>query len=146
MELAKANLASGSAVRLLIAQGNFAGIDALVARRMTGGPSQETGAHAYATVDSTRKGLELTGQVSQKEKKKLNGEMPCQCRLRQKKGGSGPQPSRVQDSHRLLGEPSAIELAGIIFALGLAQNLQPSKPLSPQEFNRGHMAPSTLLA
>ena len=55
------------------------------------------------------------------------------------KGGSIGLNPTVQVSHRLLGEPSAIELAGIIASLGLAQNFAALKALVTTGIQAGHM-------
>ena len=61
------------------------------------------------------------------------------------KGGSIGLNPTVQVSHRFLGEPSAIELAGIIASLGLAQNFAALKALCHhRNSSRTYETPSTL--
>ena len=62
-----------------------------------------------------------------------------------KKGGSIGLNPTVQVSHRLLGEPSAIELAGIIASLGLAAEFRgPEGPSHHRDPSRTYETPSTL--
>ena len=61
------------------------------------------------------------------------------------KGGSITNPT-VQVSHRLLGEPSAIELVGIVASPGLAQGIAALKALCHHRIQAGHETPSTLSA
>ena len=102
---------------------------------MTDGPSKQD---AYAAQSGSYK-VWVTGQVSRK--KKSMERSPYQCRLRQKES-IGLNPT-VQVSHRLLGEPSAIELAGIIASLGLRRISRPSKPLVTTGIQATYETPST---
>ena len=78
----------------------------------------------------------VTGQVSRK-RKTLWRDHPTNAGC--DKGGSIGLNPTVQVSHRLLGEPSAIELAGIIASLGLAQNFAALKALVTTGIQAGHM-------
>ena len=117
-------------------KGIFNGIDALV--RATGNDWRaiEAGAHAYAAQSGPYKGL--SHWKSQPEEKKLYGEITLPMPVATKGGSIGLNPT-VQVSHRLLGEPTAIELAGIIASLGLAQNFAALKALVTTGIQAGHM-------
>ena len=96
----------------------------------------EAGAHAYAAQSGSYKGL--SHWTSQPKEKKLYGEITLPMPVATKGGSIGLNPT-VQVSHRLLGEPSAIELAGIIASLGLAQNFAALKALVTTGIQAGHM-------
>ena len=117
-------------------KGIFNGIDALVLATGNDWRAIEAGAHAYAAQSGSYKGLSLW--TSQPEEKKLYGEITLPMPVATKGGSIGLNPT-VQVSHRLLGEPSAIELAGIIASLGLAQNLAALKALVTTGIQAGHM-------
>ena len=117
-------------------KGIFNGIDALVLATGNDWRAIEAGAHAYATQSGQYKGL--SQWKSQPEEKKLYGEITLPMPVATKGGSIGLNPT-VQISHRLLGEPSAIELAGIIASLGLAQNFAALKALITTGIQAGHM-------
>lgn len=117
-------------------KGIFNGIDALVLATGNDWRSIEAGAHAYAAQSGPYKGL--SHWKSQPEEKKLYGEITLPMPVATKGGSIGLNPT-VQVSHRLLGEPSAIELAGIIASLGLAQNFAALKALVTTGIQAGHM-------
>lgn len=117
-------------------KGIFNGIDALVLATGNDWRAIEAGAHAYATQSGQYKGL--SQWKSQPEEKKLYGEITLPMPVATKGGSIGLNPT-VQVSHRLLGEPSAIELAGIIASLGLAQNFAALKALVTTGIQAGHM-------
>ena len=117
-------------------KGIFNGIDALVLATGNDWRAIEAGAHAYATQSGSYKGL--SHWTSQPKEKKLYGEITLPMPVATKGGSIGLNPT-VQVSHRLLGEPSAIELAGIIASLGLAQNLAALKALVTTGIQAGHM-------
>ena len=117
-------------------KGIFNGIDALVLATGNDWRAIEAGAHAYAAQSGPYKGL--SHWKSQPEEKKLYGEITLPMPVATKGGSIGLNPT-VQVSHRLLGEPSAIELAGIIASLGLAQNLAALKALVTTGIQAGHM-------
>lgn len=117
-------------------KGIFNGIDALVLATGNDWRAIEAGAHAYAAQSGPYKGL--SSWTSQPEEKKLYGEITLPMPVATK-GGSIGLNSTVQVSHRLLGEPSAIELAGIIASLGLAQNFAALKALVTTGIQAGHM-------
>lgn len=117
-------------------KGIFNGIDALVLATGNDWRAIEAGAHAYATQSGPYKGL--SHWKSQPEEKKLYGEITLPMPVATKGGSIGLNPT-VQVSHRLLGEPSAIELAGIIASLGLAQNFAALKALVTTGIQAGHM-------
>ena len=54
-------------------------------------------------------------------------------------GGSISIHPGAQFAHELLGHPSAIELAGIIASIGLAQNLAAVRALVTDGIQKGHM-------
>ena len=117
-------------------KGIFNGIDALVLATGNDWRAIEAGAHAYAAQSGPYKGL--SSWTSQPEEKKLYGEITLPMPVATKGGSIGLNPT-VQVSHRLLGEPSAIELAGIIASLGLAQNFAALKALVTTGIQAGHM-------
>lgn len=117
-------------------KGIFNGIDALVLATGNDWRAIEAGAHAYAAQSGSYKGL--SHWTSQPKEKKLYGEITLPMPVATKGGSIGLNPT-VQVSHRLLGEPSAIELAGIIASLGLAQNLAALKALVTTGIQAGHM-------
>lgn len=117
-------------------KGIFNGIDALVLATGNDWRAIEAGAHAYATQSGSYKGL--SHWTSQPKEKKLYGEITLPMPVATKGGSIGLNPT-VQVSHRLLGEPSAIELAGIIASLGLAQNFAALKALVTTGIQSGHM-------
>ena len=117
-------------------KGIFNGIDALVLATGNDWRAIEAGAHAYAAQSGSYKGL--SHWTSQPKEKKLYGEITLPMPVATKGGSIGLNPT-VQVSHRLLGEPSAIELAGIIASLGLAQNFGALKALVTTGIQAGHM-------
>ena len=117
-------------------KGIFNGIDALVLATGNDWRAIEAGAHAYAAQSGPYKGL--SHWTSHPEEKKLYGEITLPMPVATKGGSIGLNPT-VQVSHRLLGEPSAIELAGIIASLGLAQNFAALKALVATGIQAGHM-------
>ena len=117
-------------------KGIFNGIDALVLATGNDWRAIEAGAHAYAAQSGSYKGL--SHWTSHPEEKKLYGEITLPMPVATKGGSIGLNPT-VQVSHRLLGEPSAIELAGIIASLGLAQNFAALKALVTIGIQAGHM-------
>ena len=117
-------------------KGIFNGIDALVLATGNDWRAIEAGAHAYASQSGSYKGL--SHWTSQPKEKKLYGEITLPMPVATKGGSIGLNPT-VQVSHRLLGEPSAIELAGIIASLGLAQNFAALKALVTTGIQAGHM-------
>ena len=117
-------------------KGIFNGIDALVLATGNDWRAIEAGAHAYAAQSGSYKGL--GHWTSQPKEKKLYGEITLPMPVATKGGSIGLNPT-VQVSHRLLGEPSAIELAGIIASLGLAQNFAALKALVTTGIQAGHM-------
>ena len=117
-------------------KGIFNGIDALVLATGNDWRAIEAGAHAYAAQSGSYKGL--SHWTSQPKEKKLYGEITLPMPVATKGGSIGLNPT-VQVSHRLLGEPSAIELAGIIASLGLALNFAALKALVTTGIQAGHM-------
>lgn len=117
-------------------KGIFNGIDALVLATGNDWRAIEAGAHAYAAQSGSYKGL--SHWTSQPEEKNLYGEITLPMPVATKGGSIGLNPT-VQVSNRLLGEPSAIELAGIIASLGLAQNFAALKALVTTGIQAGHM-------
>ena len=117
-------------------KGIFNGIDALVLATGNDWRAIEAGGHAYAAQSGRYKGL--SQWKNQPEEKKLYGEITLPMPVATKGGSIGLNPT-VQVSHRLLGEPTAIELAGIIASLGLAQNFAALKALVTTGIQAGHM-------
>ena len=117
-------------------KGIFNGIDALVLATGNDWRAIEAGAHTYAAQSGSYKGL--SHWTSHPEEKKLYGDITLPMPVATKGGSIGLNPT-VQVSHRLLGEPSAIELEGIIASLGLAQNFAALKALVTTGIQAGHM-------
>lgn len=117
-------------------KGIFNGIDALVLATGNDWRAIEAGAHAYAAQSGPYKGL--SHWKSQPEEKKLYGEITLPIPVATKGGSIGLNPT-VHVSHQLLGEPTAVELAGIIASLGLAQNFAALKALVTTGIQAGHM-------
>ena len=117
-------------------KGIFNGIDALVLATGNDWRAIEAGAHAYAAQSGPYKGL--SRWKSQPEEKKLYGEITLPMPVATKGGSIGLNPT-VHVSHQLLGEPTAVELAGIIASLGLAQNFAALKALVTTGIQAGHM-------
>lgn len=117
-------------------KGIFNGIDALVLATGNDWRAIEAGAHAYAAQSGPYKGL--SHWKSQPEEKKLYGEITLPMPVATKGGSIGLNPT-VHVSHQLLGEPTAVELAGIIASLGLAQNFAALKALVTTGIQAGHM-------
>ena len=110
-------------------KGIFNGIDALVLATGNDWRAIEAGAHTYAAQSGSYKGL--SHWTSHLEEKKLYGEITLPMPVATKGGSIGLNPT-VQVSHRLLGEPSAIELAGNHRFARFGAEFRASKPLSPQ--------------
>ena len=117
-------------------KGIFNGIDALVLATGNDWRAIEAGAHAYAAQSGPYKGL--SHWKSQPEEKKLYGEITLPMPVATKGGSIGLNPT-VHVSHQLLEEPTAVELAGIIASLGLAQNFAALKALVTTGIQAGHM-------
>ncbi|MBC8775339.1 hydroxymethylglutaryl-CoA reductase, degradative [Streptococcus sp. IMAU 99161] len=117
-------------------KGIFNGIDALVLATGNDWRAIEAGAHAYAAQSGPYKGLSQWKSLP--DEKKLYGEITLPMPVATKGGSIGLNPT-VHVSHRLLGEPTAVELAGIIASLGLAQNFAALKALVTIGIQAGHM-------
>lgn len=117
-------------------KGIFNGIDAVVLATGNDWRAIEAGGHAYASRDGQYRGL-ATWAVSE-DKTQLLGQLTLPMPIGTKGGSIGLNPS-VQVAHDLLGQPTAKELARVIVAIGLAQNLAALKALTSTGIQAGHM-------
>ncbi|MBM7643121.1 hydroxymethylglutaryl-CoA reductase, degradative [Streptococcus loxodontisalivarius] len=117
-------------------KGIFNGVDALVLATGNDWRAIEAGAHAYASRDDQYRGLSTW--TYDKESQQIKGEITLPLPIATKGGSIGLNPT-VQVAHDLLGNPSAKELAGLIAALGLAQNFAALKALTSTGIQAGHM-------
>ena len=95
----------------------------------------EAAAHAYAARDGRYRSL--TRWYADK-----NGDLLGEIKIPMKVGtvgGSLETNPSVRINHRLLGSPSATELAGIMATVGLAQNFAALRALSTDGIQQGHM-------
>lgn len=116
-------------------KGIMNGIDPVVVATGNDWRAIEAGAHAYAARDGrytslTRWSLTPDG---------LQGEIELPMALGLVGGATRTHPS-AQAALRLMGVKSAGELAGVVAAVGLAQNLAALRALATEGIQRGHMA------
>lgn len=118
-------------------KGIMNGIDAVVLAVGNDWRSVEAGAHAWAARDEAIRPLSHWNMDT--EKRCLCGriELPLAVGIF---GGSTHVHPGAAAALRLLGVKSAGELAGVIAAVGLAQNLAALKALSTEGIQRGHMS------
>ncbi|VDG21399.1 hydroxymethylglutaryl-CoA reductase [Lactobacillus plantarum JDM1] [Lactiplantibacillus mudanjiangensis] len=115
-------------------KGIMNGIDAVAIATGNDWRAIESGAHAYAARDGQYRGLStwttdgttLTGQLT----------LPMPVGV---VGGSIKINELAQLNHKLLGNPTAPELAQVIAAVGLAQNLAALRALVTTGIQQGHM-------
>ncbi|MGT2895554.1 hydroxymethylglutaryl-CoA reductase, degradative [Streptococcus entericus] len=117
-------------------KGIFNGIDAVVLATGNDWRAIEAGGHAYASRDGQYRGL-ARWSLSE-DKAQLLGQLTLPMPIATKGGSIGLNPS-VQVAHDLLGQPTAKELARVIVAIGLAQNLAALKALTSTGIQAGHM-------
>lgn len=117
-------------------KGIFNGIDAVVLATGNDWRAIEAGGHAYASRDGQYRGL--ARWTLSEDKTQLLGQLTLPLPIATKGGSIGLNPS-VQVAHDLLGQPTAKELARVIVAIGLAQNLAALKALTSTGIQAGHM-------
>ena len=117
-------------------KGIFNGIDAVVLAAGNDWRAIEAGGHTYACKDGQYRGLSTWTYDAGNNS--LKGSLTLPMPTATKGGSIGLNPS-VRLAHDLLGKPSAQELAGIITAVGLAQNFAALKALTSTGIQAGHM-------
>ena len=116
-------------------KGIMNGVDAVVIATGNDWRGVEAGAHAYAARGGTYTSLSTWNKGSEGE---LCGtlELPLAVGIT---GGSTQSHPGARTNLRLIGARSSGELAGIIAAVGLAQNLAALRALATEGIQRGHM-------
>ena len=116
-------------------KGVMNGVDAIAIATGNDWRAIEAAAHAYAARDGRYRSL--TRWYADK-----NGDLLGEIKIPMKVGtvgGSLETNPSVRINHRLLGSPSATELAGIMATVGLAQNFAALRALSTDGIQQGHM-------
>lgn len=116
-------------------KGIMNGIDSVVIATGNDWRAIEAGAHAYASL--SRQYQPLT-QWTKDEEGNLVGNITLPLPVGTVGGSISIHPG-AQFAHEILGHPSAIELAGIIASIGLAQNLAAVRALVTDGIQKGHM-------
>ena len=116
-------------------KGIMNGVDAVVIATGNDWRGVEAGAHAYAARSGTYTSLSTWSEGADGE---LIGklELPMAVGIT---GGSTQSHPAARTNLRLIGARSSGELAGIIAAVGLAQNLAALRALATEGIQRGHM-------
>ena len=117
-------------------KGIMNGIDPVVIATGNDWRAVEAGCHAYASLSGSYKPLT---QWSVAESGNLRGEIAVPVAVGTVGGVTRLHPA-VLSSLRLLGNPTADKLSGIIACVGLAQNLSALRALACEGIQRGHMA------
>ncbi|MBN2424990.1 MAG: hydroxymethylglutaryl-CoA reductase, degradative [Calditrichaceae bacterium] len=117
-------------------KGIMNGIDSLIIATGNDWRAQEAAAHAYAARSGKYSALTLWGK---NEKGDLTGEIELPVRVGIVGGPLESNPM-VPIVHRILGIKSARELAELIAAVGLAQNMSAIRALATEGIQRGHMS------
>lgn len=150
--LATATLAGETIAEKMIAASDFAkvdvaratthnkgimnGIDAVVLATGNDWRAIEAGVHSYAARSGAYQPLSNWAWTADRQ---LRGRIELPLPVGMVGGSIGILPT-VQINHRLLNVQSARELAGIIAAIGLAQNFAALKALVSDGIQKGHMA------
>ncbi len=116
-------------------KGVMNGVDAVAIATGNDWRAIESAAHAYAARDGQYRSLTRWYANEQGD---LCGEITIPMKVGTVGGSLETNPS-VRINHRLLGSPSATELAGIMAAVGLAQNFAALRALSTDGIQQGHM-------
>ena len=116
-------------------KGIMNGIDSVVIATGNDWRAIEAGAHAYASLSG--KYQPLTSWTKD-ETGNLVGTITLPLPVGTVGGSISIHPG-AQFAHELLGHPSAVELAGIIASIGLAQNLAAVRALVTDGIQKGHM-------
>ena len=118
-------------------KGIMNGIDAVILAISNDWRAVESGAHAWAARDGRIRPLSHWKKDPQTGHLIGNIELPMAVGIA---GGATRVHPGAAASLRLIGAESAQELAGVIAAVGLAQNLAAMKALSTEGIQRGHMS------
>jgi len=116
-------------------KGVMNGVDAVAIATGNDWRAIESAAHAYAARDGRYRSLTRWYANEQGD---LCGEISIPMKVGTVGGSLETNPS-VRINHRLLGSPSATELAGIMATVGLAQNFAALRALSTDGIQQGHM-------
>ena len=116
-------------------KGIMNGIDSVVIATGNDWRAIESGAHAYASLSGQYQPLT---QWAKDEQGNLVGTITLPLPVGTVVGSISIHPG-AQFAHGLLGHPSAVELAGIIASIGLAQNLAAIRALVTDGIQKGHM-------
>jgi len=116
-------------------KGVMNGVDAVAIATGNDWRAIESAAHAYAARDGQYRSLT---RWYADEDGCLVGEINIPMKVGTVGGSLETNPS-VRINHRLLGSPSATELAGIMATVGLAQNFAALRALSTDGIQQGHM-------
>ena len=116
-------------------KGIMNGIDSVVIATGNDWRAIEAGAHAYASLSGQYQPLT---NWTKDEAGNLVGTITLPLPVGTVGGSIAIHPG-AQFAHELLGHPSAIELAGIIASIGLAQNLAAVRALVTDGIQKGHM-------
>jgi hydroxymethylglutaryl-CoA reductase len=116
-------------------KGVMNGVDAVAIATGNDWRAIESAAHAYAARDGRYRSLT---RWYANEDGDLVGEIQIPMKVGTVGGSLETNPS-VRINHRLLGSPSATELAGIMATVGLAQNFAALRALSTDGIQQGHM-------
>ena len=116
-------------------KGIMNGIDSVVIATGNDWRAIEAGAHAYASLSGQYQPLT---NWTKDETGNLVGTITLPLPVGTVGGSISIHPG-AQFAHELLGHPSAVELAGIIASIGLAQNLAAVRALVTDGIQKGHM-------
>lgn len=116
-------------------KGIMNGVDAVAIATGNDWRAIESAAHAYAARDGQYRSLTRWYANEQGD---LCGEIKIPMKVGTV-GGSLETNASVRINHRLLGSPNAVELAGIMATVGLAQNFAALRALSTDGIQQGHM-------
>ena len=116
-------------------KGIMNGVDAVAIATGNDWRAIEAAAHAYAAQSGRYKALTVWHK---NEPGYLVGEIAIPMKVGTVGGSLETNPS-VRINHRLLGSPNASELAGIMAAIGLAQNLAALRSLATDGIQQNHM-------
>ena len=116
-------------------KGIMNGIDSVVIATGNDWRALEAGAHAYASLSGQYQPLT---NWTKDEAGNLVGTITLPLPVGTVGGSIAIHPG-AQFAHELLGHPSAVELAGIIASIGLAQNLAAVRALVTDGIQKGHM-------
>jgi hydroxymethylglutaryl-CoA reductase len=117
-------------------KGIMNGVDAVVIATGNDWRAIEAGAHAYAARDGRYTSLSTWAKDAQGD---LIGELEMPMAVGIIGGATQVHPA-ARAALKLMGVQTAVELAGIIVSVGLAQNLAALRALATEGIQRGHMS------